>query len=291
MFGYVTVPKGLLTEDEYKVFTSYYCGVCKAMGKRASQISRLGLSYDVTFLAIVLSGVYENECEAADERCIVHPVKKRPCIKNNAVIDYAASVGVILSYLKLADDWNDEKNIKALLAMAVFRSGYKKVMKKYPKELDMIKQQLDKLSRMEKEKCGSVDKTADAFAKILEYLCTPDFIEDEILRRTLAWFGYNLGRWIYIIDAFNDVEDDIKNGSYNPLAISGIKSKKDCAAVIEPGLTFTLENLASAFELTDFKKNKDIIGKIVYTALKQKQKSVLEGKTENACNNSGKGKK
>lgn len=291
MFGYVTVPKGLLTEEEYKVFTSYYCGVCKTMGERASQASRLGLSYDITFLAIVLSGVYGNESEAVDECCIVHPVKKRPCIKNDTVIDYAASVGVLLSYLKLADDWHDERSIKALLGMAVFRSGYKRVMKKYSDELVGIKRQLDELSRLEREKCKSVDETADTFAKILEYLCTPDFIKDESLRRILAWFGYNLGRWIYIIDAFNDIDDDIKSGAYNPFVASGVKSKKECAGYIEPSLTFTLENMTSAFELTDFKKNKNIIGKIIYTSLKQKQKMILEGKTEEARKHSGKEKK
>lgn len=279
MFGYITVPKGLLSEEEYDAFTSYYCGVCKAMGKRASQISRLGLSYDITFLAIVLSGVYGNDSEAVCERCIVHPMKKRSCIKNDTVTDYAASVGVLLSYLKLADDWHDEKSIKALLGMAVFRSGYKRVMKKYPDEIKYIKKQLDELSRLEKENCKSIDETADSFAKILEYLCTPEFIKEEAVRRILAWFGYNLGRWIYIIDAFNDIDDDKKSGSYNPLLASGVQSKEECAAYLEESLTFTLENMASAFELIDFKKNKSIIGKMIYTSLKQKQKMILEGIT------------
>lgn len=281
MFGYITVPKGLLTEEEYEIFTSYYCGVCKAMGKKASQISRLGLSYDITFLAIVLSGVYGNRSDSVRERCIAHPKKKNPCIKNDMVIDYSASVGVLLSYLKLADDWHDEKSIKALIGMAVFHSGYRRIMKNYPNEINEIKKQLNELSRLEKEKCKSIDETADAFAKILEYLCTPQFIKDEALRRILAWFGYNLGRWIYIIDAFDDIDDDRKTGSYNPLVEAGIE--KSCAEQIELSLTFTLENLASAFELTEFKKNKNIIGKIIYTSLKQKQKIILEGKTENAC--------
>lgn len=282
MFGYVTVPKGLLTENEYEVFTSYYCGVCKAMGRRASQISRLGLSYDVTFLAIVLSGVYGSSPETVYERCIVHPKKKRPCIKNDKITDYSASVGVLLSYLKLADDWHDEKSIKALVGMAVFRSGYRRIMRKYPEEIAAIKKQLDELSRLEKEKCKSIDKTADAFAKILEYLFVPEFVGDETVRRVLAWFGYNLGRWIYIVDAFNDIDEDIKNGSYNALVESGIMDKGSCAEMLETSLTFTLENMTSAFELMDFKRNKDIIGKIIYTSLKQKQRMILEGKKENA---------
>lgn len=275
MFGYVTVAKNQLTEEEYRVFCGYYCGVCKATGKCASQLCRLGLSYDITFLAIVLSSLLDDKSEIKDEHCIVHHIKKRPCLKNDAAVNYAASVGVLLQYLKLADDLHDDKSIKALLGMTLFRRGYAHVKKNYANELAVIKQQLSKLSRLENGKCPSIDETADCFAKLLEALFTPSFITDESQKRMLAWFGYNLGRWIYIIDAFSDLEDDIQSGSYNPLKEEGETKKSECAAKIEPGLSFTLANIASAFDLMDFKKNKSIVGKMVYTSLRQKQKSVL----------------
>lgn len=277
VFGYVTVAKNQLTEEEYNIFTAYYCGLCKATGRYASELSRLGLSYDITFLAIVLSSVSSDCSEIGSERCIVHPVKKRDCIKNNPAVDYAAAMGVLLNYLKLADDWHDDRSIKALLAMAMLFPGYRKIKKRYMPQLMMIKKQLGILSGLERSGCSSVDETADAFAKILRALFTPDFIEDDGDRRALAWFGYNLGRWIYIIDAFNDLERDLKSGAYNPFAAGGCRDKASCAADIELSLTFTLENIASAFELTGFKQNKTIIGKMVYTTLKQKQKMILSG--------------
>ena len=133
MFGYVSINKAKLTEEEYEAFTSYYCGVCKATGDVATHTARLGLSYDITFLALLLGSVF-CEGEEREIRCPVHPQKKRKCRFNDRVVDYAAGVGVMLSYLKLADDWHDEKSIKALMGMAVFRRGYKKVLKELPYE-------------------------------------------------------------------------------------------------------------------------------------------------------------
>lgn len=281
MFGYVTVSKNQLTEDEYSTFCAYYCGVCKATGKKASQLCRMGLSYDITFLAIVLSALSADASEVFEERCIAHPIKRRGVIKSDDTADYAASVGVLLTYLKMADDWQDERSVKALIGMAAMFMGYRRVKRHYPAVLDKIKKQLDALSMLEKQHCRSVDETADCFAKILKILFVPDFCTDEKLRRALAWFGYNLGRWIYIIDAFNDLEDDIKSGAYNPLKEYGYHDKETCAAEIELSLTFTLENIASAFELIDFKKNKTIIGKMIYVSLKEKQKSILSGQERN----------
>lgn len=277
MFGYVTVPKNLLTEEEYSVFRSYYCGVCKATGKCASQISRLGLSYDITFLALVLSSLLISG-QTKKSRCIVHPIKKFDVIFSDSAVSYSARAGVLLNYLKLADDWKDEKSLKSLCAMPVLFYGYKRAFRGMANQAETIKNQLKILSRLEKENCCSIDETADAFAKITESLFTPEFITNDSQKRALSWLGYNLGRWIYIIDAFDDFEQDLKSKSYNPLILSGNASREECALAIEESLIFTLENIASAFELLNFNKNKDIIGKIIYIALKQKQELILHPK-------------
>lgn len=281
VFGYVTVSKEQLTEDEYDTFCSYYCGLCKAIGKKVSQISRLGLSYDITFLALVLSSLENDDIVIEKSSCIAHPIKKRLKIKNSKAIDYAACTGVILSYLKLRDDFMDERNIKAFFGMIGMHRGYKKSASKYFEQSEVINKQIEILSKCEKCKCESIDEAADAFAKILEFLFVPDFIYDSKERRILSWMGYNLGRWIYIMDAYNDIEDDFKTKSYNPLLAGKdcspdeIKAEKIHEIVLS--LTFTLENIASAFELLNFKRNESLIGKIIYTSLKQKQAFILGG--------------
>lgn len=280
MFGYVTVGKNQMTEEEYNVFSSYYCGVCKAMGKSAGQISRLGLSYDITFLALVLSSI-SGEGESKDGKCIVHPIKKRNYILNDSAVMYASLAGVVLSYLKLKDDLSDDKSFKALLGMIIFYRGAKYAQKQLVREYSVIKKQLEILNSLEKNKSSSIDDTAESFGKILECLFTPEFITDEGQRRSLAWLGLNLGRWIYTIDAVNDLESDIKTGAYNPFIEMGYKNAKQCKKDIELTLTLNLDGIATAFELIDFKKNKNIIAKIIYISLKEKQRHILSDAGEN----------
>ena len=271
MFGYVTVGKNQMTEEEYMVFRSYYCGLCRAMGRAASQVSRLGLSYDIAFLAIVLSSVTETEPQYSCGRCIAHPFKKSGYVRYDHVLEYSASAGVILSYAKLADDLHDDRSLKALFGMLALRHGFSRARRRCPEEYLAVKTRLDKLSDLEKRGCTSVDEVAEEFGKITEALFTPDFITDVALRRTLAWFGYNLGRWIYILDAYNDYERDLKTNAYNPLIATGDPAQD----AVDMSLTLTLSNIASAFELIDFKRNRDLIGKMVYISLRQKQDSII----------------
>lgn len=281
MFGYIKPCKGQLGESDFEIFNAYYCGLCKAMGKKCSQPSRLGLSYDVTFLAMVLSSVTDLECCIKTEACIAHPFKKKKCVKNDIAVDYSASAGVMLSYLKLADDWHDDKSIKALFGMAVMYSGVRRARKKYSEVYKYIKVCLDELSVLEKQNCADIDRTADCFAKILQKLFVPDFIAGTEARRILDWFGYNIGRWIFVLDAINDLEKDYKSKSYNPFLadfngedISQYRNKK--AKELEVSLTFTLENAASSFELLKVHKNKEVLYKIIYDSLRIRQMAVLQ---------------
>ena len=280
MFGYIKPCKGQLGEESFNIFNAYYCGLCKAMGRQCSQLSRLGLSYDVTFLAMVLSSVLEGEYNTKCERCIVHPFKKKDCVKADTAVDYSACAGVMLSYLKLADDRHDEKSIKALFGMLLMYVGMRRAKRKYPAEYDYIKSCLDELSVLESENCSDIDRTADCFAKILQRLFTPDFITDCDTRRVLDWLGYNIGRWIFVLDAINDLEKDFKDKSYNPFLagfdgtdISVYRAEK--VKELEVSLTFTLENAASSFELLKVHKNYDVLYRIIYDSLRIKQASVL----------------
>ncbi|MBQ3427847.1 MAG: hypothetical protein IJH37_12010 [Clostridia bacterium] len=271
MFGYVTVGKNQMTADEYDVFRAYYCGLCRAMGKAASQVSRFGLSYDIAFLAIVLSSLADAEPAEGCGRCMAHPFKKSRYVKYDPVLEYCASAGVILGYAKLADDLCDDRSVKAALGMLALRRGFGRSRRRCPEVYDAIKERLRLLGELEKSGCASVDEPAEEFGRITELLFTPAFVTGEATRRALAWLGYNLGRWIYILDAYNDYESDIRTGSYNPfIAAGGLK-----ADAVEMSLTITLSNIASAFELIDFKRNRDIIGKMIYISLRQKQDSIL----------------
>ena len=279
MFGYISICKEGLRGEDANVFRAYYCGLCKAVGRECSHISRLGLSYDITFLALVLSSALFEDADITEERCAVHPFKKHPCVVNDKAVDYAARVGEILTYLKLKDDRDDEGSAKARLAMAALRRGKNRAVAKNREAFDFISDRLSELSLLEKQNCSEIDEVADRFAKILEYVFTPDFVTDGDTRRILSWFGYNLGRWLYIIDAYNDIEKDYKSGSYNAFlqnASGGAEEiKRKIRERVDFTLTLTLENMASALELLNLHRNRALIENIVYQGLKGKQKSVL----------------
>lgn len=276
MFGYVTIGDNQMTQEEYEVFSSYYCGVCRATGKSVSQIARLALSYDITFLAIVLDAFCESS-EYKKSVCVAHPFSKRSYVANEKAVEYAAAAGAVLTYLKFKDDFCDERSVAALLGMAGFGGGTKKAKVMLSREYSVIEKQLAILSEYEKNGSSSLDDTADAFGKILAALFTPDFITDEKQRRALEWLGFNLGKWIYMIDAVNDLEKDIKSSSYNPLAAMGYTDRAACAKDTELALTLTLDGVATAFELLDVKQNRDLIAKIIYISLKEKQQQILSG--------------
>lgn len=284
MFGYVTVCRKAMSQENYDLFRAYYCGVCKATGKCASQIARMGLSYDITFLALILSAVIPDEDTKKESTCIAHPFKKRMYVCESSVTDYAACMGVILTYLKFRDDMEDDKSVKSAALSAMFYSGVRKARRGYKRQYDEMILQLRKLSELERKNSSDIDECADCFAKILETLFTPDFIANAELRRILAWFGYNIGRWIYIIDAYNDIDKDRKKNNFNPFLANEYedfeKYKNDLKERLEMSLTFTLENAASAFELMKIYKNRSVAEHIIYCGLPSKQASILGEENE-----------
>ncbi len=265
MFGYVNAYKDLLRVCDYNVFRGYYCGLCKQLGKSFNQLTRFGLSYDMTFLAILISSLDEGKVNLKTENCIAHPISKRPVIREDNGIIYSTDMSVILTYMKLKDDWHDEKSVKSFARLAYFFS-MKKTAKKYPVQFECIKQNLKKLSVLEKEKCNNIDMVADCFGKLLEVI-----FDVEGNNKALAWLGYHIGRFIYITDAYNDIEKDLKNKSYNPFVIMyGDKLKKDdFKQSVVDSLTFTLSEISNAYNVLDIKKNKELLDNIIYLGLRR----------------------
>ena len=278
MFGYVNVFKDELKIKDYLNFRAYYCGLCHAMGRNCSQISRFGLSYDMTFLAVLLSSLSGDVSEYRESPCIAHPLHKRKYIINDKCIDYAADASAILYYGKLKDDFHDEHSLKSILGCITFYRAYKKAVRRRPELAASVRKNLAELTALEKKNSDDTDLCADCFARITETLFSPDFTGDN--KRPAAWLGYNIGRWIYIIDAYSDIEKDLKKKSFNPFLCgydgADIRQyKKQLADKLNITLTYTLENAASAFELMKIYKNKEILENILYDSLKLRQDSII----------------
>jgi len=283
MFGYILPEKPELKIKEYELFRAYYCGVCKSICKRCGQVPRLALNYDSTFLAILLSSIAGEKACVNRERCIVHPLKKRSVIKNSDIIEYASDINIILAYYNLKDNWNDERSLASGMGLLALRRGFQKIRKKYAEKCDIIESKLRELNKLETEKCDSIDRAAEPFARLMEEIVAYEpLCNEDRNEKILRWIGYNLGKWIYILDAYDDIEDDIKRKTYNPLIlqyeyngedVSGFKSR--IKERVEFNLMYCLNQVAGAYELLEIKNNKGIIENILYMGMLRKTEQIL----------------
>lgn len=275
MFGYVNILKDELLVKEYNVYKAYYCGVCNSCGKNLSFLSRFTLSYDITFMALVLDSISNDTVKCVAKRCMAHPAKKCAVAVENKAINYAACVGIMLTYLKFKDDVKDDKSIKGLLGMLLLRRAVKKARKKVSGIYEEIEKLLSKLSELEKKNCTVPDEVADVFGVLLGKCMQAPFATEEN-KKQLYWLGYYVGRWIYLTDAVADFEKDIKKRNYNPFKFSYNNMKK-LEKDLELPLTLTLESAASAFELLNVKRNRRILENILYLGMAKKQNDILKG--------------
>ena len=212
MFGYLTADTATLTEEQLKRYQACYCGLCRSLEKRHGQLSRLTLNYDMTFLVLLLSSLYEPGETAGEGTCIRHPKTPQPWI-NDEVCDYAADVNLALAYLKCLDDWEDEGSLLALTQARVLRPGYETVQKAYPRQCAAMEQALKALPAIEKENLEAPDAAAACFGRLMAELFV--YREDR-WADTLRHMAHALGRFIYLMDACMDLDSDTLHNSYNP---------------------------------------------------------------------------
>lgn len=286
MFGYVVPDKGELKIKEYELFKAYYCGVCKSMAKSFGPICRFGLNYDSVFLGLFLSSINKEEVSLERESCIANPFKKKWIVKKSPSVDFSSSINIILTYYKLQDDWQDERNVLSRLGQFIVSPGFKGALGSNGQVQSHIRQSLERLYALEKQKCSSMDEVADPFGDLIKGIVSIGYKWDnDKHKKAVEWMGYNIGKWIYIIDAFDDIEKDIKKKNYNPLLLQyGYKDedigkfKDRIREEVSFNLIHTLAQAATALELLSM-NNKSIMENILYLGMDKKTKSVLEGRS------------
>lgn len=274
MLGYITPDKPELKVKEYELYSAYYCGICKAIKKRHGELPRLVLSYDSVLLAMVLSAISEEIPALKQERCIVHPIKKKNILYNDEAIDYAADMLVILAYYKFQDDWQDEKKLLGALGMTAFKRIHRKITGMYPGTCDIIRGSIEQLSQLEKVNCQSIDEAAEPFAQLMKAIFSGSNLPSSPERQeALADLGYSVGKWIYLIDAVDDLEKDLEKNRYNPL--KSIQNDENFTQRMEFNLICALENASIAVKRLELVKNKGIIENIMYFGLFKRTEGIL----------------
>lgn len=295
MFGYVSTDTPEMKLKEYEYYRAVYCGLCRAQGKCTGQCSRLSLSYDMAFLALLRMAVHGDEPKFATKRCIVHPTQKRPYVIENEQLDYCAYATILLSYGKIEDNIKDEKGFKRLFSSIVkipYKGFRKKALKDYSELDSKIREGLSKLSEIENEHPESVDKPALIFGEILAEVASYGFEGSE--KKILYNIGKHIGKWVYIADAADDLSDDIKKGRYNPFYYLYDGKQPEGEEIEDIYNAMKLELIAAepAIDLIEFGDREDmknIIFNIVYKGLPKKQKEILykKNKKDSAENGSG----
>ncbi len=260
MFGLVGVNIKELSKEEKIRYNAVYCGICRGIRQECSQAARLGLSYDMAFLALLLMSLYEPEEISGSRACALHPIKPKPWV-DNQYIRYCASMNVALGYYKALDDAQDEG--KSKLMLGIFGKEMDKIQAQYPRQCAAMAENLAKLRQLEQENCTNPDLPAGCFGDLLGEVFV---YEEDMWAKYLRQIGKDLGRYIYLADAVMDYPKDIKHGQYNPFA----ETEKERW---EQYLLLAMGRCTDYYERLPLVQDKKILDNILYSGVWVKLRS------------------
>ena len=260
MFGFVTASVKELDQAQQDRYGGIYCGICREIKTRATQTARLGLSYDMAFLALLLMSLYEPVEKSAPLHCAAHPLRRRNWI-DNEYVQYAADMNVALSYYKLQDDWQDDKKISAKLLASTFQKNLPDLERRYPRQCKAISACLQQLHRLEATNCPNPDEPAACFGKLMAELLV---YQEDFWAPTLRQIGFHLGRFIYMADAAVDYRADKRKGKYNPFLAMG--TGEDWARW-EEYLVLAMGRCTANYEKLPLVQDKAILDNILYSGV------------------------
>lgn len=262
MFGYVQVNRETLSVEQEARFKSYYCGLCRSLRKKYSAIGGLTLSNDMTFLALLLSALYECETVSGRERCAIHPAKAHDYISNDA-IDYAADMNLLMAYYLCEDDWRDDKNPVSLGEMRLMRRSIEQIQGKYPEKCAFVSDMIRALGDVEKRPPdGDIDTPANLTGELIGEVFA--WKNDE-WKNTLTRTGAALGRFIYLMDAYDDLPADIRKKHYNPLI--PIADEPDFEDRCLDMLTMHISECTNYFEMLPVITDAALIRNVLYSGV------------------------
>lgn len=264
MFGYVVAHKPELRMREFYKYKAYYCGLCKVLRERFGFLGQITLTYDMTFLVILLTSLYETELQKEECRCIVHPAKRQKMLYNE-ITEYAADMNVILTYYKMLDDWEDEKSKIGYIGQQAYRKTFRKLQDKYPNKCEVIRRCLEGLHQCEEQQEEDIDSVSRWFGELMGEL----FIyKKDVWEETLREMGFYLGKFIYILDAYDDVQKDIEKHNYNVLI--NLSKEKDFDERCEQMLNFVLAECSHRFEKLPCVEDVELLRNILYAGVWEK---------------------
>ncbi len=273
MFGYVTIYKPELKIKEFYEFRAFYCGLCRQLKQEYGRAGQMTLTYDMTFLVVLLTSLYECETRQERHRCLVHPGKPRTMLLNE-VTEYGASMNIALTWHHLRDNWQDERKLTGLAGAKLLERRYRKVEQVYSRQCHIIEEKLAKLHRLESSQRmeePDLDAVSGFFGELMAELFV---LKKDEWEETLRQIGCSLGKFIYLLDAYEDLEADKKSGSFNPLKERSSRPgfEEDCRQM----LLLLMAECTESFERLPLLKDVGILRNILYQGVWSRYQKLQE---------------
>lgn len=278
MFGFVTAQLKLLSEEQAARYRECYCGLCHSLKQRHGELTRFTLTYDMTFLILLLSSLYEPDEEANESTCAPHPFKAQKFWQNE-ISDYAADMNVALAYLNCLDDWKDDWSLVSLAEAKLMEKAFNEICLRYPRQCRAMQDSIKKLSELEEKRIDDADAASKAFGSLMAELFV---YKEDYWSGYLRRFGMALGQFIYIMDACIDLRDDKRYYKYNPMLhlFNRIDEKEQFKTILE----MLMGECVKAFEALPLLQDAELIQNIlcfgVWTQFNKHYK-VTEGEAPN----------
>ena len=277
MFGYINVNSQELSKENKEIYQSYYCGLCHSLRDHYGTKCRILLNYDMTFLVVLLTGLYETNTDSKDFTCPLHPIKRRTSFSNE-ITDYAAAMNVALAYHNLMDDWKDDHSVPKKTFAGLIEKYYKEIADLYPRQITAIETYVNRQSELEQQHETNIDVVAGLTGEMLGEIFA--WKQDEWYEE-LKTLGFYMGKFIYLMDAYEDLDRDEKKDSFNPLRSLKKEHVNDFEVICKLMMTSMISECAKSFERLPILLHAEILRNILYSGvwskyeyiqLKKKQK-------------------
>ena len=284
MFGYITPDKPNMLLKDFALYKCVYCGLCKSI-KKCGTLPRVSTNYDSVFISVLLHNYLNIDYRMKKQNCILHPFRRKPMAVVDELNTDIGAMSVLMLYHKLSDDVIDGGGIKKRFLRVFLKRGYKRAKKTHPVFDEIIVSQYNKLRELEKINCDSIDRVADTFAVMLTKLAA-EILKDKNCEE-MESVAYNIGRWIYLADAADDLEDDFKKKNYNPF-LAAYKDFENITSFMEKhyneiefAMLCSSSKIREGVNSLKFNFNIDLISNITERGIPNRSKIILE--CDNKC--------
>ncbi len=284
MYGYIIPDKPNMYIKDFTFFRAFYCGLCKSIGGKCGQIARLSTNYDMTFFNILMHNILGKEVEIASEACILNPVKKKPIVKTDSLTEQIVGINTLMFYYKVEDDFVDGDKARAIALAPIVKPKAKKARKNMPEIDKILKKGFSDLRVMEQANETSIDKVSEPFSIIIAdvaKIIVGDKFNDYIYN-----LCYNLGKWVYLMDALDDIDDDFKDKRYNPFLVrfNNYENREQFLQInreeIEYIMMSVYNGIVNNYNKLDVKISEGILSNVFYLGLKKQTEDMLKGETK-----------